>query len=225
MTATKEKERAELRHQLADRSNMAEICYACPVMFSANRLISDSERLAAIEAVTGEEVKSMVGQCRFQARYETLDPDYIRFMESVADALLSLSAKVAEQAEEIALLKRQLVRFAKDASDEAERADTAESERDALRRLLTETAVPALADVASWVGGMCSCRADDEYHDGLLKALSTIRAHMEGWHKAATERSCKTCRHDTAKYNVHCDSSGCLDAGNDHHPGWDKANA
>lgn len=58
--------------------------------------------------------------------------------------------------------------------------EQARNERDTLRRLLTETAVPALEDVARWVGGMCSCRADNEYHNGLLEALSTIRAQMGG---------------------------------------------
>jgi hypothetical protein len=32
-----------------------------------------------------------------------------------------------------------------------------------------------LEDVARWVGGMCSCRADDEYHDSLLAVIKKAK--------------------------------------------------
>jgi hypothetical protein len=33
----------------------------------------------------------------------------------------------------------------------------------------------ALEDIAEWVGGMCSCRADDEYHNRLLAVIARAK--------------------------------------------------
>lgn len=54
-----------------------------------------------------------------------------------------------------------------------------EAERDDLRRKLA-VAVEALEDVARWVGGMCSCPADDQYRDKPLSALTTIKEPSNG---------------------------------------------
>lgn len=98
-------------------------------------LLSDSERLAAIEAVTGEEVRELVPELQrrgdgFCANVKAVmpyaEPNPIEYR--AVDSLLSLSAKVAEQAEEIERLNAHLgaCQDTKDAyRSRAEAAETA----------------------------------------------------------------------------------------------------
>ena len=46
-----------------------------------------------------------------------------------------------------------------------------------MNALMDENAelLKALEDVAGWVGGMCGCRADDEYHNKLLAVIAIAK--------------------------------------------------
>ena len=82
-------------------------------------------------------------------------------------AVLALLDRIAELEEHSDIQHRDCIAF-RDERDEA---------RAAVKRL-----AGALDDVSKWVGGMCSCRADDEYHDGLTAVLQdpVVQRIVEG---------------------------------------------
>lgn len=109
MTATTKEQRAGIAALIANQPHNALIETR---RFDLADLLSDSERLAAIEAVTGEEVRELVESVRALSHSANIEdevfgePGEIRqVMRTAATSLLSLSAKVAEQAEEIERLK------------------------------------------------------------------------------------------------------------------------
>lgn len=207
MTATT-KEQREKMHSLTDIDWLLD-CPGDPIpntvasdaLRHLPALLSDSERLAAIEAVTGDEVKAMVGQCRFQARFETLDPEYERFMLSVADALLSLSAKVAdlqrqiEKSNEDEHLRQSHMRQLQEERDgaivdcevlSAKVAEQAE-EIERMRMLLAEIHVDAVVLPSRPIESVVPTFLIDQIGPALWsssgaenKTANTIRVQMEG---------------------------------------------
>lgn len=179
-------------------------------------LLTDSERLSAIEAVTGEEASGYALGLR------------ARGFGAEADLLLSLSAKVAEQAEEIERLKGQEASWREVAMTNGEqwdashvRAEASEAkckelefnaavnngeriaqarnfrdlkaERDTLRRLLTETAVPALERIERRDFLMADLKSVTTPERVASSALSTISAQMENSTAAPQPARCSTC--------------------------------
>lgn len=162
-------------------------------------LLSDSERLAAIEAVTGEEVGETIDELHIYRQQMLADGNIVwaSITRRASVALLSLSAKVAEydkreheigwamsdhikaleakvaeQAEEIERLKSTVNSLDSRIELDIDGRKAAESERDTALHLLTETAVPALEKIVDQPLGDMMARA----------ALSTIRAQMESTH-------------------------------------------
>lgn len=73
-----------------------------------------------------------------------------------------------------------------------DRAEAAEAERDTLRRLLTETAVPALSDGIDEFCEAAGHGTSGRIRERALSALSTIRAHMAAGNKSADTATDRT---------------------------------
>jgi hypothetical protein len=136
------------------------------------------ERLAAIEAVTGEEVRDaeqsllkLISACA-----KILPTTAINEGEKICTVIDSLSAKVAEQAEDIERLRddadtwrEACVESQQRWAEDKDRLRSSESERDTLRRLLTD-----LADKR-----MVVCNLGE--HVPVMQAFNAvIRAQTEG---------------------------------------------